>query len=885
MICHPETAGARTSAAPDPPPPPHGQGVGEVAGGAEQAPPGGQPSAASDAATEPAVASTAASAPPRALPPEAETDGDGPVGWIRSILEAAQDAICVTDASQLVTDYNQRFLQMWRISGEALARRDPAEIEAAVRRQVADPGPFFRRVEEIRHSGEPETLDVIRLADGRIFERYSRLQLVRGRAVGRVWTFHDITGRRRAEELLLRNEAELRALADSMAQLAWMAEPDGHIFWYNRRWYEYTGSSLEQMRGWGWQAVHDPAMLPQVVARWRAAIRSGQPWEMEFPLRGADGVYRWFLTRAIPARDPSGRVTRWFGTNTDVDRAKRAEDALREETRVLELLNRTGRAIAAQLDLPGLLQTVVDAGTELSGARFGIFFYDDRGRGEGAGGAGGFVLQAWSGIAPDAAEPACAGRGRFLEAVFRAGAPVRQADAPQDLSYAGLPPARSYVAIPVMARDGEVLGGLLFGHPEPGVFDARTERVLLGVAAQAAISIDNARLYDSAQREIAERARTEQRLLESEARLRVSLETAALGTWELDVRAARVTLDARARKLFAPGRGETLSLEEFLTLGQAEGQEERREALRAVCEGRLGRFDAEFRLAGGSRWVKVSAKPVHDAAGEIPRLVGGVLDVTDMMRARATIEERQRELERLVEERTASLHQAIAQMEEFSYSVSHDLRAPLRAIQGYAQAVLEDNAERIGEQGREHLKRILRAGERMDRLTRDVLTYSRIARGAAPLDEVSLERVVGDAIEQYGLARRREGEIRVESPLLPVRGNEPLLVQAVSNLLANAFKFVPAGLRPGVRVWTERREAEVRLWVEDNGIGVRPEHAARIWGMFERVHPPEKFEGTGIGLAIVRKAVERMGGSVGVESDGEHGSRFWIQLKASEAAA
>jgi signal transduction histidine kinase len=130
-------------------------------------------------------------------------------------------------------------------------------------------------------------------------------------------------------------------------------------------------------------------------------------------------------------------------------------------------------------------------------------------------------------------------------------------------------------------------------------------------------------------------------------------------------------------------------------------------------------------------------------------------------------------------------------------------------------------------------------------------------------------------------SRRREGAIQVGSPLLSVRGNEPLLVQAISNLIANALKFVEEGVAPRVRIWTERRGPDVRLWVEDNGIGVRPEHQARIWAMFERVHPSDKYEGTGIGLAVVRKALERMGGSVGVESDGRAGSRFWIQLGAA----
>lgn len=120
--------------------------------------------------------------------------------------------------------------------------------------------------------------------------------------------------RRHVEE----REAQFRALADSIPQLVWMANPDGWIFWYNQRWYEYTGTKPEEMQGWGWQSVHDPEVLPSVLEFWRASIRSGEPFEMTFPLRGADGRFRPFLTRVVPLRDAAGNVTRWFGTNTDV---------------------------------------------------------------------------------------------------------------------------------------------------------------------------------------------------------------------------------------------------------------------------------------------------------------------------------------------------------------------------------------------------------------------------------------------------------------------------------------------------------------------------------------------------------------------------------------
>lgn len=144
------------------------------------------------------------------------------------------------------------------------------------------------------------------------------------------------TERKQSERALGESERQFRNLADSIPHLAWMANADGHVFWYNQRWYDYTGGTAEEMTGWGWQLAHDPAMLPEVLQRWRECIRTETLFEMVFPLRGADGVFRLFLTRVVPVRDISGKVTRWFGTNTDIDEQKRVEEALRRANRDLE---------------------------------------------------------------------------------------------------------------------------------------------------------------------------------------------------------------------------------------------------------------------------------------------------------------------------------------------------------------------------------------------------------------------------------------------------------------------------------------------------------------------------------------------------------------------
>jgi len=249
------------------------------------------------------------------------------------------------------------------------------------------------------------------------------------------------------------------------------------------------------------------------------------------------------------------------------------------------------------------------------------------------------------------------------------------------------------------------------------------------------------------------------------------------------------------------------------------------------------------------------------------------------------LREAQQALERRVESRTRELEDRNEELESFAYSISHDLRAPLRAMDGFSQILLEDYGERLDPTGRQYAERIQAAARRMDLLIRDLLAYSRMTRAEIRVAPVPLDHVIRNAVAQVeDDARDRGARIRVDDGLPSVLAHEPTLTQVVMNLVSNGLKFVPAERAPELRVRTEPRDGMVRIWIIDNGIGIAPEYHDRIFRVFERLHRQDEFPGTGIGLAIVRKGMERMGGAVGLDSEPGRGSSFWLELPAAEPA-
>ena len=362
-------------------------------------------------------------------------------------------------------------------------------------------------------------------------------------------------------------------------------------------------------------------------------------------------------------------------------------------------------------------------------------------------------------------------------------------------------------------------------------------------------------------------------------RLQLALNSGNIGVHEWHPQTNELIWDDRMRAHWGLSPGIPITYDIFLRGIHPDDRPKMQAALdHALNPGGFGQYNAEYRVIGIEdhieRWIESRSQAVFEN-GKAVRLSGTTIDITQRKAFQA-------ELERQVQERTAQLQETIGELEAFSYSVSHDMRAPLRAMEGYAKALLTDYRDRLDPEALHWLDRICRSAHRLDSLIKDVLSYSRVSKEEIQLSPVDLDGLVEDILATSSEFQSVQARIVVEKPLGRVLGHEAYLTQCITNLLSNAIKFNRDGIAPVVLIRSEQFDGKVRLWFEDNGIGIDPAHHERIFQIFGQVYPEERYGGTGIGLAIVRKAVQRMNGAAGVDSALNQGSRFWLVLNGEK---
>ena len=657
-----------------------------------------------------------------------------------------------------------------------------------------------------------------------------------------VLVHEDITARRRAEVALQESEEKLRLLADTIPQLAWMARPDGHIFWYNRRWYEYTGTVAEEMEGWGWQKVHDPDMLPKVLERWRASIDSGTPFDMVFPIKGADGQFRPFLTRVNPLIGENGQILYWFGTNTDIAELRQAREALAVSEERLRLALDAGRMGVWDWNIrTGDLQWS-DSLEPLHGLKPGTF-----------GGTFDHFQQLI-----------------HLEDRDTVNAAIRQALETAGEFYVEFRNVWQNGGIHWIAGSGKVFPGD-DGQPLRMIgigLDVtqrkraeQTARFLADASAALAVLVD----FDSTLQKVsslavpsfADWATVD--VVEADGSLRrVSVS---------HIEPAKVQLAHEVHRRFPPDPSAPQGVWNIVRTGQSEIVSEITDELlvQSVNDDELLGIMRELGLRS---YIGVPLTVRGKTLGVITFInaeSGHRYDHTDLavaedLASRAAIAIENAQLYR-------ELRDADQRKDEFLATLAHELRNPLAPIRNGLQVLrLAGSGGEMVDEARSMMERQL---NQMVRLVDDLLDVSRITRNKLELrkERVSLAAVVNSAIETSRPLIEQSGHtfsVTLTPTPVYVDADPVRLAQVFSNLLNNAAKYTEPGGR--ITLTVERHGAEAVVRVKDNGLGIPTEAQPLIFEMFSQVDKNmERAQGgLGIGLTLVRRLAEMHGGTVEV---------------------
>ncbi len=667
-------------------------------------------------------------------------------GRYRTLFECAPDGILIADRDSYYTSANPSLCRMLGYSPGEIVGMHATDIVVAEEVEHIAPAlatinggsDYHREWRFRRKDGSTFPAEVIAapMPEGDI------LAMIR-----------EVTERKVAEQALRDSEERFRTMANSMVQLAWIARADGHIYWYNDRWYEYTGTTPAQMEGWGWTIVHDPEVLPEVIARWGEAIAAGERCEMEFPLRGADGVFRTFLTRCQPLLDSEGRVVQWLGTNTDVDALKRAEERVQRlnaelEARVMERTAQLERAVA-----------------ELEGSR---------------------------------AE---------LQSLFE--------------SLPGL-----YLVL-------------------------TTELVIVAVSDAYLAAI----------------------LTTREAIVGRHLFEVFPDNPDAPQSSGAAAVHASLERVLRDGKPDTMAIQRY---------DVRRPD---------GTFEERY-------WSPIHS-PMFGAERRIKYVIHRVEEVTDFVRQRAPrpadapepaaqMQQMEAEIFRSSQKLQAAnqeLEAANKELEAFSYSVSHDLRAPLRGVNGYVRIIQEDYADRLDAEGHRLLDVVADQAKRMGQLIDDLLEFSRLGRTPMRRREVDMRELARAVFESLTCGLPGPAPRLEIAALPPAQGDVAMLRQVFANLLENSIKFTRDRSDPVIEVgWSPASEAhapaEVVYHVKDNGAGFDPLYGDKLFGVFQRLHTHEQFEGTGVGLALVQRVIQRHGGKVWADGKPGGGATFYFTVPA-----
>jgi PAS domain S-box-containing protein len=650
----------------------------------------------------------------------------------------------------------------------------------------------------------------------------------------------DITERKLAEEQARSVQEQFRLLAETLPQLVWARDASGAASYLSPQWAAYAGVPAGDLLGHGWRAHVHPDDRERVGAQWRGAVERQGEFDCEYRVRRADGVYRWFRSRGAPQRDANGQIVRWFGTCTDIDEARLATAALQEERDRIARIADVAPAILHSFRIGPDGRRSFPFGAERLAELYGV---------------------PADGLATD-------------------GRPATDRVHPED----GW----------LRARIDESRRTMMPLRAEYRVLHAGRGEVWIGVHSQPSLEPDGGVVWQGTLTDITARKQSEQALEQSEAQFEAVFANLAEGILVFRPDGTMTHSNPAAAEMYDLVAPEApASLQGFIATFELRDE---RGHLIPVRDWPLSRILRGETLSDLEAWVRhldrgwtkafsYAGSLVRDAQGQARFGIVRMRDVTASKQAQVEIHALNTRLEQRVTERTAELEAAVKELEAFTYTVSHDLRAPLRALDGFSQAVLQDFSVQVPETGQRYLKIIRESAQKMGQLIDDLLAFSRVGRQQPRMLAVDNMLLVRNALQQ--LAPMREGrqvEVRVAA-LPPAEGDPAMLHQVWINLLSNALKYSRTTAAAVIEVGALIEPGGPVYFVRDNGVGFDMRYAHKLFGVFERLHRAEEFEGTGVGLAIVQRIVQRHGGSVRTEAAPGRGATFFFQLGQVQGSA
>ena len=723
--------------------------------------------------------------------------------------------------------------------------------------------------------------------------------------------------RKRAEESLRAKENQLRLITDTAPILLLQCDRSGRYRFVNRAYAERFGLMPEQVIGKTLQEVLGKEAY-QVIQPHIQRVLEGDlvHYEVEVPY---ERIGRRFMHAAyVPEKNADGEVTGWVSAISDITERKQAEEMLRQRTHSLEIINRMGNALAGELDLNKIVQMITDAGREISGAEFGAFFYTATSESES------HLLYTLSGAPCEAFETFPLPRNTpLLESTFKGEGVIRIGDVLNDTRYGknppyhGMPkghlPVRSYLAVPVVSRSGEVLGGLLYGHREPNVFTAESANILTAIASQASVAIDNANLYQAVQRRVEEF----QKLIDTApVGIAVATDAECKHIWGNPEYARMLGTHMSQNVSKADDTGTLLSFKVF-----HDGREISAEELpmRRACREGVEVLDEELEIVrddGVTIHEICRATPLRDERGKIRGCIGVFLNISDRKQAEAALQQAKNELamaneflEKRVQERTADLEQARAallrdmqeqqRLEEqlrqaqkmesigtLTGGIAHDFNNILNIIRGHASFVGEIRSD--DHELHRNLRIIDETIDRGSAIVQQLLAIAR--RSEARLEQVNLNDLVNrlNRLLSETFPKTIDIALRLDRNLPPVTADPNQLDQVLLNISLNARDAMPEGGRLVIttaaisgaelraRFQEVKEEYYALISVADTGSGMTEAVKSRIFEPF--FSTKHQGQGTGLGLSVAYGIVANHGGFIDITSRLNEGATFDIYL-------